>query len=178
LRAADLRLRPGVTDAVRRLQAAGYLLFLITNQPSYAKGKTGLENLLAVQAHFAALMETAGVVFQAFYYSFSHPASRRAGFSGPCPDRKPEPFFILKAAREHRLDLKASWMVGDRESDIACGQQAGLRTLRIRNPRTPAHSGELEPTCLVEDLPEAATILLSSAGHLCHSAASAGSALR
>src|ERR1039458_8963226 len=60
----------GVFPALLRLQEAGYLLFLVSNQPNYAKGKNTLEELHAVQALVLAGLNHAGIRFAAFYYCF------------------------------------------------------------------------------------------------------------
>jgi D-glycero-D-manno-heptose 1,7-bisphosphate phosphatase len=121
----------GVREALQRLQRAGYLLFLVSNQPNYAKGKSSLAELDAIDAELRRLLADMCVEFAAFYYCLHHHDGDVAGYSGPCACRKPSPYFLLRAAREFGVDLAHSWMVGDRTTDILCGLIAGARTIFI-----------------------------------------------
>jgi D-glycero-D-manno-heptose 1,7-bisphosphate phosphatase len=127
---ADFRLLPEAPGALKRLRAAGYSLFLVSNQPSYAKGKTSLENIRAIAALLEQAVQECGVAFEDYYYCLHHPESIVEGY-GACACRKPSPFFLHQAEREFGVDLAASWMVGDRETDIECGTAAGARTILV-----------------------------------------------
>jgi histidinol-phosphate phosphatase family protein len=159
---ADLVLRPGAVPALRRLRADGWALFLVSNQPSFAKGKCRLEDLHAVHARFAGLMDEAGVAFQDYYYSHRHPDGVVPGYSGPSPDRKPSPYFLHLAVERHGVDLAASWVVGDRDSDVAFGRRGGVRTIQVANPRAGAYAGRERPDHRADDILAAAEIILQS----------------
>jgi D-glycero-D-manno-heptose 1,7-bisphosphate phosphatase len=58
-----------------------------------------------------------------------------------CQCRKPSPFFLRRAAQEHGIDLGSSWMIGDRDSDILCGVNAGCSTIWRRNEMFPITHG-------------------------------------
>lgn len=131
LRPEDVRLLPGAAEALRRLRDAGYALVVISNQGGYAKGKTTLRALWLAHERFVELMAAEGVTFDGAYYSYSHPEGSAPHFSGPSLDRKPGPYNVLIAAAQLDLDLSSSWMIGDRETDIACGLAAGVRTVRV-----------------------------------------------
>jgi D-glycero-D-manno-heptose 1,7-bisphosphate phosphatase len=131
LTAADFALIPGVREALRRLQHAGFLLFLVSNQPNYAKGKSSLAELYSVDVALRRELASMRVEFTAFYYCPHHPEGIVPEYSGPCACRKPSPYFLLKAIREFALDPAQSWMVGDRAVDIHCGAAAGVRTILI-----------------------------------------------
>jgi D-glycero-D-manno-heptose 1,7-bisphosphate phosphatase len=119
-------LLPNVIASLHRLRAAGYLLFLVSNQPNYAKGKASMEVLDAIHHKFDTALNEEGVQFQAFYYCFHHPS-----FTGPCSCRKPSPHFLLEARDRFAVSLTDSWMIGDRASDIVCGRSAGAKTVWI-----------------------------------------------
>lgn len=129
--AADFRVLPGALEAMRRLQEAGYLLFVVSNQPNQAKRKATRADHDAIQAKLVAALKEAGVWVEDFFYCFHHPNGVEPSLSGPCDCRKPSPFFLNRAGKTYGLDMAHSWMVGDRYSDIACGQAAGTRTLLI-----------------------------------------------
>ena len=137
-----LALLPGVIPALTRLQDAGFRLFLVTNQPSFAKGKTALANLEDVRAALDEQLAAHGIHFTQSYYCYHHPTSTVAGY-GVCECRKPSPFFLQHAARDYGIDLAQSWMVGDRATDIACGQNAGTRTVFIDASTSIADAAEL-----------------------------------
>ena len=124
---SDLRIRRGVTEALGKAIEVGIRLFLVSNQPSYAKGKTSLEALWAVHASFKESLEASGIRFVRAYYCYHHPQGIVAGYDGPCACRKPSSFFLRQAAAEYGLELAQCWMVGDQDTDIQCGQAAGCR---------------------------------------------------
>jgi D-glycero-D-manno-heptose 1,7-bisphosphate phosphatase len=134
-RADDVRLIPGAAAAARRLAEAGYALVLVSNQAAYAKGKASLRDLWLAHERFVALLAEDGVALDGFYYSYGHPDGIVPHFTGPSLGRKPGPYHLFVAAARLDLDLSRSWMVGDRDTDIACGTAAGVRTVRIANLR-------------------------------------------
>jgi D-glycero-D-manno-heptose 1,7-bisphosphate phosphatase len=159
----ELVLVPDMVGSLRLLRDAGYLLFLVSNQPNYAKGKNSLEQLQQVQAVLAASLEQGGVDFADFYYCFHHPRGIVASHSGPCECRKPSPFFLRKASLEFGVSLPSSWMVGDRATDIECGQAAGVRTIRVLEDH-PAQREANEPVPDFEarDLAHAVSLILAA----------------
>jgi D-glycero-D-manno-heptose 1,7-bisphosphate phosphatase len=130
-RPQDFRFRPRTLQALRHLRAAGIPYFLVSNQPSYAKGKTSMAALNAIAERCDALLASKGLGFQESFYCFHHPDGLVPDMSGPCPCRKPSPYFLRLAAERYRIDLSISWMVGDRDTDVLCGQAAGTRTILI-----------------------------------------------
>jgi D-glycero-D-manno-heptose 1,7-bisphosphate phosphatase len=157
----EFELAPGATDALLALQRAGFLLFLISNQPNYAKGKSSLEDLAAVHACLVAELEATGIVFAEFYYCYHHPQGGAAGYSGPCECRKPSPYFLFKARDAFGLVLEESWMVGDRATDIECGRAAGVRTIRVKEDHPAMRAAtELEADFEAWDLGRAAEIIM------------------
>jgi D-glycero-D-manno-heptose 1,7-bisphosphate phosphatase len=122
----QFELLPNVIPALQLLQDAGYLLFLVSNQPNHAKGKASLSTLDAIHGRLETALAEGHISFSACYYCFHHPA-----FTGPCICRKPSPHFLFKARDVFGVDLGRSWMIGDRQTDIECGRAAGTRTLEI-----------------------------------------------
>lgn len=160
LSAADFQPLPGVLDALRQLQAAGFLLFLVSNQPNYAKCKSSLADLYAIHAKLQRELHNAGIAFTASYYCLHHPQGTRPGYSGPCACRKPSPYFLLRAIREFSLDCSQSWMVGDRATDVLCGHAAGVCTVLL-GPDI-VYSAEPWPNLVARDLSAAAGLICGS----------------
>ncbi|MFI4987858.1 MAG: D-glycero-alpha-D-manno-heptose-1,7-bisphosphate 7-phosphatase [Alphaproteobacteria bacterium] len=155
----DLVLRPGVPAALRRLAALGYELFLVSNQGAYARGHTTLEALWAVHERLVGLLAADGIRFKDCFYAFSHPEGRVPYFSGICLERKPSPYFLVVAAARHDIDMARSWMVGDQDIDVACGQAAGVRTILVANPHAGDRAAASSPDFRAGDLGEAAAII-------------------
>lgn len=151
-RVEDVRIKPGVREALRRAADGGWLLFLITNQPSYAKGKVDKESLEA--AHEAIVAELA-VPIRASYLCFHHPAAVVAELRTTCRCRKPGPEFLERAARDYDVDLRASWMIGDQDSDAGCGRAAGCRVALVETPESASKRGSGDADLRVATLPEA-----------------------
>lgn len=118
---------PGALDALRLLRAQEWKLFLISNQSGVGRKLMTIEEMDSVQRHFVALMQGSGIDFEACYLCTHAPEDA-------CECRKPATHFIARASAEHSVDPALSWMIGDRESDIVCGRNAGCRTILLRNP--------------------------------------------
>ena len=156
----DLIIFPDVIECLRILQTAGFELFLVSNQPDYAKGKTTLENIHAVHTRFDYILTSEGIHFQKYYYCFHHPNGIVPEYSVSCECRKPNPRFLLEAARDYSIDLENSWMIGDRDSDIECGKAAGLRTIMIEEPHSSGLRGSSCLDNIAANLKDALTIIV------------------
>jgi D-glycero-D-manno-heptose 1,7-bisphosphate phosphatase len=161
LRADDVRLLPGVAAAASELARAGYALVCVSNQPAAAKGKISVEQLQAVHARVLDLLGREGVRLDSSRLCLHHPEGVIGELSGPCDCRKPAPGMLLDADEALGLDLAASWMLGDTDTDVAAGRAAGCRTVLIEHPAS-AHkrSGGAGPDLIAADLPEAVARLL------------------
>ena len=141
--ADSLELFPGAAEAVAALKAAGLLCLCVTNQPDLARGKRSPENVAAMNDK---VMRLAGLDDL-----FMCPHDRRDG----CSCRKPKPGMLLAAAEKWDVDLAASWMVGDRDTDVEAGKAAGCRTIRIG-----VDAGSAGPDAFFPSLAAAAAWLL------------------
>jgi D-glycero-D-manno-heptose 1,7-bisphosphate phosphatase len=161
----DFVLSHNALVALTAMRKAGFLLFIVSNQPNYAKAKASLETLESIHRHLLDLLHQRGIDFAAFYYCLHHPQGVVPSHSGPCRCRKPSPFFLLQARERFGLDMERSWMVGDRASDIACGQAAGVHTIRVRNQEEGAtvDGDETDAEFEVDSLAAAAVIILGGA---------------
>ena len=158
---AGLRPLPGALRALRRLQEAGYLLIVVTNQSGVARGRFSEERLRGFHEHFLRRFERSGVRLAGIYYCPHYAEGEVPEYSIACDCRKPQPGLLLRAARELGVDLKRSWMVGDRPADIGAGRAAGCRTIRVGN----AEWAESDPRADFEtpDLARAAETILTRA---------------
>jgi D-glycero-D-manno-heptose 1,7-bisphosphate phosphatase len=146
----ELEILPGVTEAVAELAAAQFPMVVVTNQPDVARGTQTRGRVEEINARVCALLPVLGVL--TCYHDDSD----------GCKCRKPQPGLLLEAAERWHLDLRHSFMVGDRWSDIVAGQSAGCRTLLVETPQSRRHA--CQPDACVADLPEAANWILRVMG--------------
>lgn len=142
--------------SLRLLRNQGFNIFLISNQPSYAKGKTSLENIKAIENMLKTYVEENGEFIDGYYYCYHHPEGCVPDYSVSCDCRKPGIRFLLDAARAYDLDLASCFFVGDQDTDIQCGKSANMKTIKICNKHSLDKSGEIEPDAFVLNIYEAA----------------------
>lgn len=128
----DFELLPGAAEAVREINASGYLAVLVTNQPVIARGEVSLNELREIHNKLETLLGKEGAYLDAIYFCPHHPdrgfAGERPEYKIDCDCRKPKPGMLLRAAREFNIDLGRSWMVGDGKNDVLAGLSAGCKT--------------------------------------------------
>ena len=139
-------LLPGVREACERLRSAGYLLFVVTNQPDVARGRQCREHVEGINAWIQYTLPVQQVL------TCYHDDADR------CACRKPKPGMLLQAAQAWGVALPGSVMVGDRWSDVEAGRAAGCRSILIER----AYSGRerCQPDWVVHDLLAAAHVIL------------------
>jgi D-glycero-D-manno-heptose 1,7-bisphosphate phosphatase len=149
----EFELFEGVPQACAKLAAAGYVLVVATNQPDVERGTQSLAVVEAMHARLRQLIPeiTRVEVCYASGLDKSAPPDRR---------RKPEPGMLLDAAAALGLELKRSWMVGDRWRDVDCGKRAGVRTVFIDFGY--AEQLDAPPEFTVRSFPEAAEVILNA----------------
>ena len=131
----QLELLPGAAEAVRRINASGYLAIVITNQPVIARGEVTVPQLQEIHNKLETMLGREGAYLDAIYYCPHHP---HKGYEGEVPElkfdcdcRKPKPGMLLKAAEDFHIDLSASYMVGDGDDDVLCALNAGCTPVKI-----------------------------------------------
>ncbi|HEX8493609.1 MAG TPA: HAD family hydrolase [Pyrinomonadaceae bacterium] len=120
------RVFPYSAEAVRRLNRAGWLAILVTNQAGVARGYFSEEVIEAVHDVLESELEKDGARLDAIYYCAHHPSVGHPPYRFECDCRKPKPGLIRRAAVDFEIDLAESWMVGDRYSDIELARNAGV----------------------------------------------------
>jgi D-glycero-D-manno-heptose 1,7-bisphosphate phosphatase len=125
-RVEDFVFLPGAIQGLRRLQAADYLLVVITNQSGIARGLYTEPDYLRVTAHMRQCLSAAGVLLDAVEYCPHLPDAKIARYRIDCDCRKPLPGMLRRAAAALNIDLAGSVLVGDRASDIQAGRSAGV----------------------------------------------------
>jgi D-glycero-D-manno-heptose 1,7-bisphosphate phosphatase len=119
-----VRLLPGAARGLRRLRDAGLLVVIVSNQAPVARGWIDAAGLEAINRRLRDLLGSEGSSIDAIY---SCPHDTGDG----CRCRKPQPGLLLDAARDLDLDLNASFLIGDKGSDIEAGRRVGAATVLV-----------------------------------------------
>ncbi len=130
-RPGDFHIPDGYAEALLRIQSAGYLLFIVTNQGRVAKGFLTESDVKKVHAEMDAYFRERGVCFSGFHYCPHNPEGTVAPYNRQCDCRKPGTRMIEKIVARHGIDPGVSWMVGDSEKDVSAGIRSGFSTIRI-----------------------------------------------
>ena len=122
----------GVPEALKKLQDAGFLLVVVTNQAGIARGYFSSEQVEKLNSYMAGLLEQYGVTLAGIYFCPHHPTCGQGEYLVDCDCRKGKPGMLLQAANELSIDLTTSFMVGDKLADIQAGQAAGCKTFLVK----------------------------------------------
>lgn len=160
----ELRLLPGVAEAVARFSQLGFTTVMISNQPGIAKGKFSTQLLEAMNQKLVEHLAAGGARLDGMYVCPHHPEGVVQAFKQTCSCRKPKPGMLLQAAAEMEIDLANSYFIGDGITDMQAGQAAGTKTILLYNSSKCYICGELSnkgvnPDHIVADLPKAAEVI-------------------
>ena len=159
-RPEDVVMVAGAGPALRRLQEAGFKLFLVTNQSGVGRGYFTLADVEQVHERLTKKLASAGVRLEKIYIAPEAP-------NEPSRGRKPSPQFLLDARYEFGVDLAHSYLIGDKLIDLECGWNAGVKKcLLVRT----GYGAEVEQTSatklrramVVDDLAAAVEWILKS----------------
>lgn len=124
------------SQAIKLINASGYLAIVITNQPVISRGGLTFEGLDEIHKKMETLLGKDGAYLDAIYFCPHYPES---GFEGEvkelkidCDCRKPKIGMLLKAKERFNIDLEKSWFIGDSDLDILCGQNGKTKTILIK----------------------------------------------
>ena len=134
---ADVNLLPGAADAIRRLNTAGYLVIVVTNQSGIARGLYTVADYRAVETRLHELLAAAGARIDASYFCPHHPQAPE-----PCACRKPRTKLFLDAQTGLGIDFKHSWWVGDRLSDVQPARALGGKGMLVTTGQGSLHQGQ------------------------------------
>lgn len=127
-RPEDLKLTPGVADAVRRMNQAGYRTVIVTNQSGVARDLFDEDQMHAFNALLVEALAEQGAVIDAVYACPFHADAVEARYRhADHPDRKPNPGMLTRAIADHDLDPARSFIIGDQPTDIEAGRRAGVK---------------------------------------------------
>lgn len=163
--ARRITLCSGAGAALRLLSRLDYRLFVVSNQAGVAFGRFRESALEGVSDRLQDLLFRERLSLDGCYYCPHHPDGSVPAYARDCHCRKPMPGLLLKAAHEHGIDLRASWMIGHILHDVEAGNRAGCRTILLDN----GHETEWRlgprriPTRMAPDLYTAAVLIANHA---------------
>lgn len=157
----QLKLLPGVGDALRRLRLLGYKLVIITNQSAVARGMITEESLQKIHDKLLGMLSNEGIKIEKIYHCPFHPEGIIEDYKKDSDMRKPAPGMLFAARDELNIDLSESWMIGDSYRDIAAGKAAGCSTILINSPTNPRirKIDDPKPDHIAVNIKEAANII-------------------
>jgi len=130
-RVDQVRIIPGGGEAIRLLNEWGYLVIVVSNQSGVAKGYYGERDIELFNEEMKRQLSLEGAHIDALYYCPHHPEGTVKELCKSCTCRKPQPGMLIQAAEEHQINLKTSFLVGDKFSDIVAGNSVKCRTIFV-----------------------------------------------
>jgi D,D-heptose 1,7-bisphosphate phosphatase len=161
---SQIKIFPTAAAAIKAFNRMGYLVVVVTNQPVIARGIIGPKEVDHIHAVLIDRLGKKGATIDGVYYCPHHPQADVKKYRMVCKCRKPAPGMILQAAKEHGIDLRKSFFIGDSTQDVLAGNRAKVRTILVRT----GHGGkdpwqhEGKPDFIVRDMLAAARIIKKS----------------
>jgi D-glycero-D-manno-heptose 1,7-bisphosphate phosphatase len=164
-----MRLISGAGAAIKRLNQAGFKVVVVTNQAGVARGYFTESLVKETHARLEQMLRETGARLDRIYYCPHHPTAGNSSYTMECDCRKPGIGLIDQAARDIDIDIRNSYVVGDKWSDVELGQRACSRTVLVRSGFAPDDPGNtrsshvFDPDFTAHDLSEAVDWILSHA---------------
>ncbi len=127
----QITIYPQGVEAVRRINRAGLLALVVTNQSGIGRGLLTEQELWTIQARMSEALAAQKARIDGWYYCPHYEDSALEAFRKDCGCRKPRPGMALQAARDFGLDLEGSYMIGDKVEDIEFGRAAGATSILV-----------------------------------------------
>ena len=157
----QLKLIKGSADAIKLLNKDFYVI-ITTNQPQIARGLCSEKDIQKINEVLKKELEKYGARIDGIYYCPHHPEAKIERYRVDCNCRKPKPGMLIKAEEELNIDLKQSYMVGDKLSDIEAGRRAGCKTIMVKTGygEKELRSNQIECDYVTDDLYDAVEHIL------------------
>lgn len=154
LKIEDFELIPNTIDALKIMQEGGYILIIITSQSGIGRGYYTEQDFQKLNRHMLGLFSAKGIKISKVYHC---PHSPDEG----CNCRKPNISIINEAEKEFGIELKKSYVIGDKTSDIEMGKRAGCRTILVQTGKA-GRDGKynVKPDFTAEDLYSGASLII------------------
>ena len=159
---SQLKLIPKSADAIRLLNENGFVVIVASNQAGIAHGYYREEDAILFHQAMKENLAKEGAYIDAIYYCPHHPEAKIERYRVDCNCRKPKPGMLTRAESELNIDLKQSFIVGDKLSDIEAGKRAGCKTIMVRTGQgvEELKSNEIDCDYVANDLHDAVQHIL------------------
>jgi D-glycero-D-manno-heptose 1,7-bisphosphate phosphatase len=164
---SQIKLFSQTAGVLKILRKAGFYLFVVTNQSGVARGYFSETQVKKVHQKLRRILKAKGAKIDAFFYCPHHPQGKVKSFSKPCDCRKPSPGMVKQALKRFSVDLKKSYVVGDKMDDVLLAQNArvaaGLLVRTGNGRKSEIEFKKLRPqnSAVVSNLAQAAQWILS-----------------
>lgn len=125
-RVEDVEWIDGAVDCIKAFKARGWLIFIVTNQSGIAFNLYSEDDMQAVHSHMLGVINAAGTDVDEVYFCPYHAEGTDPRYRKDSIDRKPKPGMILKAMADYPVSKEASFLIGDKQTDIQAAHAAGI----------------------------------------------------
>ncbi|MDD4897821.1 MAG: D-glycero-beta-D-manno-heptose 1,7-bisphosphate 7-phosphatase [Methanocellales archaeon] len=160
----QLKLIPKSAEAIRLLNENGFKVVIVSNQSGVARGYYQEKDIGIFNRAMEEELEKHGASIDSIYYCPHHPDAKVEAYRVTCECRKPKPGMLKRAEKDLNLDLKRSFMVGDRLIDVEAGHSAGCKTILVltchgSDEVKKVKESTIKPTYILEDLYSASKMI-------------------
>ncbi|MFP4686544.1 MAG: D-glycero-alpha-D-manno-heptose-1,7-bisphosphate 7-phosphatase [bacterium] len=160
---------PGTIEALKKLRIAGFLIYIVSNQSGVARGYFDESAVRAVNERMLADLARAGIEVDGVYYCPYHPRAKIKKYRRDSELRKPGAGMLKKAARQEDIDFAASYMFGDKISDLEAGRKMNCRLVLVetgkgKKAREKLDKLDLTPDLIAVDFPTAVRRIVTPPG--------------
>lgn len=161
-RLQDLSLIREIIPVIKGAHSKEYINIIVSNQPDVAQGHISEKRCRALEIRLEELLKNHELPVDAIFYCHHHPEGVIAKYAIDCDCRKPKAGMLLRATKKFNIDLKKSYFIGDRASDVKAGKDAGVRTIlfdpqRWQEPYLREHN--VKPDYTINKLRQALNII-------------------
>jgi D,D-heptose 1,7-bisphosphate phosphatase len=161
----DFELMPDASKAVKKINNSDFLAVVVTNQSVIARNLCSISELDEIHKKMETLLGNERAKLDALYYCPHHPdkgyPEENAEYKIDCACRKPKTGLIDRAVKEHNIDVRTSFIIGDSCRDLACGKNAGLITVGLRTGHG-CRDGDISPDYFFETFNEAVSFIIDA----------------
>lgn len=167
---SQIRFIPDSAKAVHLLNETGMKVIIITNQSGVARGYFSEGVISEIHQEMGTQLSAEKAFIDAIYYCPHHPAGTVEKYALQCNCRKPGVGMLTQAAEDHGIDLKHSYLIGDKLSDIECGQRAGMSSILVLTgygkdeEKKITEGSPVKPNYIAKNLYEAAQWIIEDYG--------------
>lgn len=164
---SQLEIIEGSAEGIKLLNDSGIKVVVVTNQPVVARNMCTEKDIVKIHEKMSSMIGEKGARVDAYYFCPHHPhkgyPDENPDYKMECECRKPKPGMILQGCRDHGLNPRKSFMVGDRTSDMAAGKEAGCETILVRTGEGGKDGKvDMKPDHVAENLLEAAKLVIKN----------------